>query len=155
MPAIGLKRQCLLHKLAIAALNLSHREQLCTGVNVSHIKTKKLNLFAYGVMYHLKLSLYSIILFFLLTGCMSDTVRISSEKKSLHQLQQRVSQLEKTIKEYAPLSSTNNNKVPSGPLQSLTLRIGTNDDRLRIYWANDQLSDLICTKEGKGVWACG
>ena len=46
-------------------------------------------------------------------------------------------------------------KTPAGPLRSLTLRIGTEDDRLRMYWADGQTSNLICSQEGKGVWACG
>ena len=33
--------------------------------------------------------------------------------------------------------------------------IGTEDDRLRMYWADGQTSNLICSEEGKGVWACG
>ena len=49
----------------------------------------------------------------------------------------------------------NDPKAPAGPIRSLTLRIGTDDDRLRLYWADGQTSDLICSKEGKGTWACG
>ena len=42
-----------------------------------------------------------------------------------------------------------------GSGQSLTLRIGSDDDRLRLYWADGQRSDLSCSKEGNGIWACG
>jgi len=44
--------------------------------------------------------------------------------------------------------------VPSGAIRSLTFRMGTEDDRLRVYWADGSTSDLPCTKE-QNVWACG
>ena len=45
-------------------------------------------------------------------------------------------------------------KAPIGPIKSLTFRIDTLDDRLRIYWADGSSSDLPCTKE-QNIWACG
>ena len=45
-------------------------------------------------------------------------------------------------------------KAPVGPIKSITLRLGTKDDRLRIYWADGSNSDLPCTKE-QAIWVCG
>ena len=45
-------------------------------------------------------------------------------------------------------------KPPAGPVKSLTFRMGSEDDRLRIYWGDGTTSDLPCTKE-QGTWACG
>ncbi len=42
----------------------------------------------------------------------------------------------------------------SSPIKSITLRIGSNDDRLRIYWKDGSKTDLPCTKE-QLTWACG
>ena len=39
-------------------------------------------------------------------------------------------------------------------MKSLTYRSGSDDDRLRIYWADGTSSDLPCTKE-QATWACG
>ena len=78
---------------------------------------------------------------------------------SIEQLERRINQLELELKqELQQLKSPGgdaDSKTPAGPLRSLTLRIGTEDDRLRMYWADGQTSNLICSEEGKGVWACG
>ena len=74
---------------------------------------------------------------------------------SLAQLERRLSQVEQELQEMKSPSSDADSKTPAGPLRSLTLRIGTEDDRLRMYWADGQTSNLICSQEGKGVWACG
>jgi hypothetical protein len=39
-------------------------------------------------------------------------------------------------------------------VKSLTLRTGTEDDRLRIYWADGSSSDLPCTQE-QNTLVCG
>jgi hypothetical protein len=39
-------------------------------------------------------------------------------------------------------------------IKSLTLRSGSDDDRLRIYWANGSTTDLPCTKE-QATLVCG
>ena len=74
---------------------------------------------------------------------------------SLKQLEQRLNQLEQELEGLRTPSGDSDSKTPAGPLRSLTLRIGTEDDRLRMYWADGQTSNLICSQEGKGVWACG
>ena len=74
---------------------------------------------------------------------------------SLQQLEQRLNQLELEVEELKSPGGDADSKTPAGPLRSLTLRIGTEDDRLRMYWADGQTSNLICSQEGKGVWACG
>ena len=74
---------------------------------------------------------------------------------SLQQLEQRLNQLELELQELKSPGGDADSKTPAGPLRSLTLRIGTEDDRLRMYWADGQTSNLICSQEGKGVWACG
>ena len=75
-----------------------------------------------------------------------------SASASIEQLDRRINQLEQELKSPAVDADS---KTPAGPLRSLTLRIGTEDDRLRMYWADGQTSNLICSEEGKGVWACG
>ena len=78
-----------------------------------------------------------------------------TNQAALERLELRVNQLEQKLSSTTPADEELDRKVPAGPLQSLTLRLGTNDDRLRLYWADGQSSDLICSEEGKGVWACG
>ena len=79
----------------------------------------------------------------------------ANTKASIKQLEQRINQLEQDLQELKSPAGDADSKTPAGPLRSLTLRIGTEDDRLRMYWADGQTSDLICSQEGKGVWACG
>ena len=76
-------------------------------------------------------------------------------KKSIEQLELRLDQLEQRLKDNRTADVEPDDKTPAGPIQSLTLRLGTKDDRLRLYWADGQRSDLLCTQEGKGIWACG
>ena len=74
---------------------------------------------------------------------------------SLQSLERRINQLEQELQELKSPGGDADSKTPAGPLRSLTLRIGTEDDRLRMYWADGQTSNLICSQEGKGMWACG
>ncbi len=74
---------------------------------------------------------------------------------SIERLELRLDQLEQRLKELNPSPPDTADKAPAGPIRSLTLRIGTDDDRLRLYWADGQRSDLLCSQEGQGVWACG
>ena len=78
-----------------------------------------------------------------------------STSASIEQLERRINQLEQELQDLTSPAGDTDSKTPAGPLRSLTLRIGTEDDRLRMYWADGQTSNLICSQEGKGVWACG
>lgn len=79
----------------------------------------------------------------------------SREAQRLQQLEQRVLQLEQrhaTPENADPADSKG--KPPAGVVKSLTFRMGSSDDRLRIYWADGTTTNLPCTKE-QGTWACG
>ena len=52
------------------------------------------------------------------------------------------------------IGSTADDKTPPGPVTSLTLRLGTVDDRLRIYWEDGSTTNLPCTEE-QNTWVCG
>ena len=78
-----------------------------------------------------------------------------SNQAALERLELRVNQLERKLSSTTPTPPGRGANVPAGPLRSLTVRLGTNDDRLRLYWADGQTSDLLCSQEGKGIWACG
>jgi len=86
-----------------------------------------------------------------LTGCQ----RGPSESQRLERLELRLQQLEQRLNAPdSPNSADRGSKAPAGPVKSLTFRMGSADDRLRIYWADGSSSDLPCTKE-QGTWACG
>ena len=90
-----------------------------------------------------------------LSACGSKTVPANTtQREAISRLEQRLEQLERQVREQLPPPSDNSNKVPAGPVSSITLRTGTADDRLRIYWAEGTRSDLPCTKE-QTTWACG
>ena len=87
----------------------------------------------------------------LLAGCQ----RGPSESQRLQRLELRVQQLEKRqAHPDAEDTADKAGKPPAGPVKSLTFRMGSEDDRLRIYWGDGTTSDLPCTKE-QGTWACG
>ncbi|MFM2174838.1 MAG: hypothetical protein RLZZ54_2765 [Cyanobacteriota bacterium] len=88
----------------------------------------------------------------LLVGCQRGP---SAESERLDRLELRMQQLEqRQAKPAASDAADRAGKPPAGPVKSLTFRMGSADDRLRIYWADGTSSDLPCTKE-QGTWACG
>lgn len=71
------------------------------------------------------------------------------------QLELKLQQLEQKLNTLnVPNGADSAGKPPAGPVKSLTLRTGTADDRLRIYWADGSNSDLPCTKE-QSTLVCG
>ena len=87
----------------------------------------------------------------LLAGCQ----RGPSESRRLQRLELRVQQLEERLAHPdAEDTADKAGKPPAGPVKSLTFRMDSEDDRLRIYWGDGTTSDLPCTKE-QGTWACG
>lgn len=79
----------------------------------------------------------------------------NSVAAAVERLQLRVDELEQSLEEKLADPVTTNDKTPAGPIDSLTLQLGTNDDRLRVYWKDGQTSNLECSQEGEGRWACG
>ena len=92
----------------------------------------------------------------LLSACGTKEAPLSAENqnKAISRLELRIEQLERQLGDQAPPLLGESGKVPAGPVSSITMRTGTADDRLRIYWADGTCSDLPCTKE-QNTWACG
>jgi hypothetical protein len=89
-----------------------------------------------------------------LTGCQQGP---SPEAQRIDQLNLKIEQLEQRLNKLASErrdGSDRQGKPPPGRIKSLTLRTGSEDDRLRIYWADGSTTDLPCTKE-QSTLACG
>ena len=104
----------------------------------------------------LALSLLALVLPLFLGGCQqAESVRNNQLLQRQEQLELQVQQLEQRLNRLpAAPSARGNDRAPAGVVKSLTFRSGTNDDRLRIYWADGSVSDLPCTKE-QSTLACG
>ncbi|MEB3330930.1 MAG: hypothetical protein VKI83_00340 [Synechococcaceae cyanobacterium] len=90
----------------------------------------------------------------LLLGCEKKP---SAESMRIDQLDLKIQQLEKRLNRMpvtAPDTADRTGKPPAGVIKSLTLRLGSEDDRLRIYWADGSRTDLPCTKE-QATYICG
>ena len=89
-----------------------------------------------------------------LAGCRQGP---SPEAQRIDQLNLKIQQLEQRLNKLASErhdGSDPRGKPPVGAIKSLTVRTGTEDDRLRIYWADGQTTDLPCTKE-QTTFVCG
>jgi len=81
----------------------------------------------------------------------------SAESQRLDRVDLRIQQLEQRINKLSVRSEDGADKAgkpPAGVIKSLTLRMGSEDDRLRIYWADGSKTDLPCTKE-QSTFVCG
>lgn len=79
----------------------------------------------------------------------------SKESGRIDVLEQRLQQIEQRLASPAKIDSSDpTGKPPAGAVKSLTFRTGTQDDRLRIYWADGSNTDLPCTQE-QATWVCG
>ena len=92
-------------------------------------------------------------------GCQKQKEELTttkiSESKEIQRLKLKINRLEQILKESSRLPpNLKNKRIPPGKIKSLTFRIGTEDDRLRIYWEDGSKSDLPCMKE-QFIWACG
>ena len=90
----------------------------------------------------------------LLVGCKQGP---SPEAQRIDQLNLKIQQLEQRLNQQASErqdGSDRQGKPPAGRIKSLTMRTGTEDDRLRIYWADGSTTDLPCTKE-QATFVCG
>lgn len=96
-----------------------------------------------------QLSLATVLL--LLSACERQP---SPEARRIEELNLKIQQLEQRLNTVAPGAADRKGKPPAGPIKSLTLRSGSSDDRLRIYWADGTTSDLPCTRE-QGTLVCG
>ncbi len=92
----------------------------------------------------------------LISGCTNKPNTI--EKKSnqyineINELSLKVEALEKILSQKKPSNLSIINQ--SNLIKSITLRVGSSDDRLRIYWSDETRTDLPCTKE-QSTWVCG
>jgi hypothetical protein len=90
----------------------------------------------------------------LLGGCQRGP---SAEAQRVDELEFKIQQLEERLNKVSSErvnGSDRSGKPPAGVVKSLTLRSGTEDDRLRIYWADGSTTDLPCTKE-QATLVCG
>ena len=88
------------------------------------------------------------------TGCQRGP---SAESQRLDRVDLRIQQLEQRLNKLSVRSEDGADKAgkpPAGVIKSLTLRMGSEDDRLRIYWADGSQTDLPCTKE-QSTFVCG
>ncbi len=83
----------------------------------------------------------------------SNTKEASNVPK-IEQLESRIIKLEKQLDTKKLSNSLNSSNYIKGPIKSITLRLESADDRLRIYWEDGGKSDLPCTKE-QATWICG
>jgi hypothetical protein len=79
-----------------------------------------------------------------------ESQRLDRVDLKLQQLEQRLNKLSLRSDDGADKAG----KPPAGVIKSLTLRLGSEDDRLRIYWADGSKTDLPCTKE-QSTYVCG
>ncbi len=99
-----------------------------------------------------KLYLYLLSTLFLLIGCKAP------EGKDMNlrviKLQEKVSELEKIIAKRSSILDSNIDISEKLFIKSVTFRMDSKDDRLRIYWSDGRKTDLQCSKE-QATWACG
>ncbi len=86
-----------------------------------------------------------------ISGCHLKSYEMNNS--GINKLQERVSKLERNLIEEEKAISNQKEKL-SSLINSITIRLGSNDDRLRIYWRDGSKTDLPCNKEMK-MWACG
>ncbi|MEB3335196.1 MAG: hypothetical protein VKP70_09440 [Cyanobacteriota bacterium] len=84
----------------------------------------------------------------------------SEEMRRLDRVDLKLQQLEQRLNKI-PIATPNGADKPgkggkpaAGVIKSLTLRLGSEDDRLRIYWGDGSQTDLPCTKE-QSTYVCG
>ncbi|MBM5823680.1 MAG: hypothetical protein FJ082_14870 [Cyanobacteria bacterium K_Offshore_surface_m2_011] len=94
-----------------------------------------------------------LLLLLLAAGCQGLP---NAESRRIDQLELKIQQLEQRINkaDLRPDTADPAGKPPAGVIKSLTLRTDTEDDRLRIYWADGSKTDLPCTKE-QTTLVCG
>jgi outer membrane murein-binding lipoprotein Lpp len=93
----------------------------------------------------------------ILAGCQSTDLKaeVDQLKQRQEQLDLKIQQLEQKLHGVTPRDPEDRpTKAPAGPVRSITYRSGTDDDRLRIYWADGSSSDLPCTQE-QATLVCG
>ena len=143
-------------------MNLNPAEQWSTGAKGCYLPAELLNILlqsrTFGKNTRVIYFLISGICLLAIFGCQKKqdtTIPINDPKtNSIQNIESRVRKLEELIKQNMIDSSRKDNQIPPGKIKSLTFRIGTEDDRLRIYWEDGTKSDLPCTKE-QFIWACG
>ena len=110
--------------------------------------------------HHYRAPLLALAAALLLAGCQfgpGDRQKPSVESQRIDELEFKLQQLEQRLNKVSAERSDGDDKAgkpPAGVVKSLTLRSGTDDDRLRIYWSDGSTTDLPCTRE-QATLACG
>jgi hypothetical protein len=89
-----------------------------------------------------------------LAGC---DRKVSSETRRIEQLEFKIQQLETRLNQVSAQQgrpAATGNRLPAGPLKSLTYRTTDAGNRLRLYWADGSTTDLECNQE-QATLACG
>ncbi len=88
----------------------------------------------------------------LLAGCKGNEDNTWSS--NLISLQERVSKLERLIIKDDHIIDSGEEVPQKLFIKSVTFRMDSKDDRLRIYWSDGRKTDLPCSKD-EATWACG
>tara|TARA_B100000700_G_C14877722_1_gene776519 strand:+ start:187 stop:555 length:369 start_codon:yes stop_codon:yes gene_type:complete len=95
---------------------------------------------------------------FIKTNKKQDANFLLNQEAELNQIKIKLSELENLIKGNKENNLITNtaqiNEENLSPIKSVTFRMDSNDDRLRIYWSNGNKTDIPCTKE-QSIWVCG
>ena len=93
-----------------------------------------------------------------IVGCRNNEESLNRNslrnQQEINQLKIRLKKLEVDTQQIIDFNRKKLSVSSKSPIKSITFRIGTKDDRLRIYWSDGSKTDFPCTKE-QSIWACG
>jgi len=95
----------------------------------------------------------------IVSGCAKDSTPIGNKStqyiKDIKELTLKLAKLEESINKKEPNDRLNSSiQLHSNLIKYITLRVGSSDDRLRIYWSDNSSTNLPCKKE-QSTWICG
>ena len=94
----------------------------------------------------------------LLAGCSTSALNTNGNdalQATFERLELRVNQFEQQLNDFKGAPAPADSKTPAGPIRSLTLRLGTDDDRLRLYWGDGQPVTWPAARKAKELGLAG